>query len=380
MSKSLISSIAYTNNLMFFTGLIVFLTIFGYSSLAAEIGITYSIVAAINQLFSYNLKSKILFDNNQKFGFEVLNFRINLGIIIVISAFIAISCYELNLEYKKIIMAVVVIVIQQWLLEIFLIINELKKKYNFIHLYNWSSFVNIFLVLVNILFFDNKFLLEIFYFITIINFFILIYFLDIAKYFNLKFWRIFNSISKLFALTSSISIILSIFFWRIFIYLNYEKEISGILFSSFALGSFAGSLFASAIGPSLIKNKNQVSFFSKIYLWITIFFLIIVYFILSKSLFIINLNYYDIFFLKSASYSIAGSSLMLFAVIYRLDYFHKKKNQREYVYKLDILNSFLISAIPVILYLLDKNLIVFSYSLASLISFVMYYNCYKLKK
>ena len=56
MNKTLISSIDYTHNLMFFTGLIILLTFFGFSSLAAEIGLTYSIVAMINQLFSYNLK------------------------------------------------------------------------------------------------------------------------------------------------------------------------------------------------------------------------------------------------------------------------------------------------------------------------------------
>lgn len=91
MNKSLIYTIAYTNNLMFFTGLIIILTIFGYAALAAEIGIVYSLISLINQIFSYNLKNLILFDNNKKFASDVFNFRIFLGILIFFFLYIFIT-------------------------------------------------------------------------------------------------------------------------------------------------------------------------------------------------------------------------------------------------------------------------------------------------
>ena len=60
MNKSLISIIAYANNFMFFSGLIIIMTAFGHASLAAEIALAYSIVSIINQIFSYNVKNIIL--------------------------------------------------------------------------------------------------------------------------------------------------------------------------------------------------------------------------------------------------------------------------------------------------------------------------------
>jgi len=378
MNKSFIVSFAYTNNLMFFTGLITLLTFFGYSSLAAEIGITYSVVATINLLFSYNLKSLILFDNNEKFALEVFNFRVYLGIITIVLTLLVFNNYNLNFYSNKLIFALVIIITQQWLLEIFLIINELKKKYKIIIFYNILSFVNIFLIILNISFLENKYLLDIFYFIILTNIFLILFFFNIKNFVSSKFFKVFNSISKLFALTSSISIILSIFIWRVFIYINYEKEIAGILFSSFAIGSFIGSFFATAIGPSMIRNKVEVKFYSKIYFYFIIFFLTIVYFFSYENFLNIQFTDNQLFLFKSTIYSIVGSSLMLFSVIFRLNYFYMFKNNRGIVYRYDIVNSLLISFIPVVLYFYDKNAIMFSYLFASVVSFIMYYSLNRL--
>ena len=119
MNKTLISSIAYTHNLMFFTGLIILLTFFGFSSLAAEIGLTYSIVAMINQLFSYNLKNLILFNNDREFASEVFNFRLFLGLITFIISILILENYNFKFYSNKLILLLAVIVIQQWLLEVF---------------------------------------------------------------------------------------------------------------------------------------------------------------------------------------------------------------------------------------------------------------------
>ena len=52
MNKIILTSFSYASNLMFFNGLMVLLTIFGYSSLAAEVGLTYSLIASVNLIFS----------------------------------------------------------------------------------------------------------------------------------------------------------------------------------------------------------------------------------------------------------------------------------------------------------------------------------------
>ena len=106
----------------------------------------------------------------------------------------------------------------------------------------------------------------------IINFLFIFFFIDAKEIIKIKFLSFVNTDLKLFELSSSVSIILSIFFWRVFIYINYEKEISGILFSSFALGSFSGTLFSNVIGPSIIKKKKKINLFLKIYFSILVFF------------------------------------------------------------------------------------------------------------
>ena len=96
MNKIILTSFSYASNLMFFTGLMVILTIFGYSSLAAEIGLIYSIIASVNLIFSYNLKNQILLDGNKSLASEVYSFRIFLGILVTLILVFIIRNYDLN--------------------------------------------------------------------------------------------------------------------------------------------------------------------------------------------------------------------------------------------------------------------------------------------
>lgn len=376
MNKSLIYTIAYTNNLMFFTGLIIILTIFGYGALAAEIGIVYSLVSLFNQIFSYNLKNLILFDNNKQFASEVFNFRIFLGILIFLFYIFSSQIYDFKFYSNKLLLLLVIIVIQQWLIEILIIISEINKITKPSKNYNWMSFLNLLLILFNILFFKNNYLEEIFILILIENLIFILIHLKINKKFNLKFLNIFNSVTKIFALTSSVSIILSIFFWRLFIYINYEKEIVGILFSSFAIGSFAGSFFSTAIGPSIVKNRIDISGYLKLYAYLCIIVIGFLFLVLNYHE-KFNLDYNQVYFLRSINYSITGSSLMLFAALFRLNFFYSNINKRKYVFRYDIFNSLLISLIPLAIYYIDKDFIIASYLIASILSFIMNFYLYK---
>jgi hypothetical protein len=160
--------------------------------------------------------------------------------------------------------------------------------------------------------------------------------------------------------------------------MNYEKEISGILFSSFALGSFPSTLFYFVLGPLIIKKKKEINLYSKIYLIIILFSSVIFLFIYKHDYFNLNFSYYSFFFIETALYSIFGSMFMLIAVTCRLYYFEYKK-ERKNIYKLDILNGLLISMAPLVLTLIDKDLIKYSYLLASFISFIIFYFFYKLQ-
>ena len=106
----------------------VLLTIFGYSSLAAEVGLTYSLIASINLIFSYNLKNQILLDGNKSLASEVFNFRIFLSLIVFILLFLILANYNLNLFSEILIIFISIIIFQNWLIEIFLIYKRWRKK------------------------------------------------------------------------------------------------------------------------------------------------------------------------------------------------------------------------------------------------------------
>jgi hypothetical protein len=376
MNKSLIFTVAYTNNLMFFTGLVIILTFFRHEALAAEIAIIYSSVSLFNQIFSYNLKNLILFDNNKKFASDIFKFRLFLGTFICLFYLFFLKNFDLNFYFSNLILILTIIVIQQWLIEIIIIINEIdgitkpSKNYNLISLFNFL------LILTNILFFNNNFLEKIFVLIVIENLIFILLNLNISKKFDFQFLQIFNSITKIFALASSISIILSIFFWRLFIYLNYEKEIAGILFSSFAIGSFIGSFFSISIGPSIVKNRINISNYLKLYVFLCFIIMGLIFLILNYHE-KFNLDYNQLYFLKSVNYSVAGSSLMLFAAVFRLNFFYTNINKRKYVFRWDMINSLLLSIIPMAIFYIDKNYIITSYFIASTISLIMNFYLYK---
>ena len=357
---------------MFFTGLMVLLTIFDYSFLAAEIGLIYSLIASVNLIFSYNLKNQILLDGNKSLAGEVYNFRIFLSLIIFITLILILGNYSLNFSSKKLIIFISIIIFQNWLIEILLIIHEVEKKLKFFKFYNVYNIGNFFIILINLYFFQNNYLLQIFVFITIVNFFIILKNDLNSKLIKYSFLKLFNKISKVFALTSSISVILSVLFWRVFIFYNFSKEISGILFSSFAIGSFIGTIFSTSIAPSIIKKKIEYKFYLNIYLILSLILCIFV-FIVFDNFKNINLILYKnkSLFLYCSLFSVLGSAIMLFSIIKRI-HFYNLKIYRSKIYTLDIINSIVIALIPVILFYININLIIFSYFFAAFFSLLLF--------
>ncbi len=372
MNKIILTSFSYASNLMFFTGLMVLLTIFGYSFLAAEIGLIYSLIASVNLIFSYNLKNQILLDGNKSLAGEVYNFRIFLSLIIFITLIYILGKYSLNFSSKKLIIFISIIIFQNWLIEILLIIHEVEKKLKFFKFYNVYNIGNFFIILINLHFFQNNYLLQIFVFITIVNFFIILKNDLNRKLIKYSFLKLFNKISKVFAFTSSISVILSVLFWRVFIFYNFSKEISGILFSSFAIGSFIGTIFSTSIAPSIIKKKIEYKFYLNIYLILSLLLCIFV-FIVFDNFKNINLILYKnkSLFLYCSLLSVLGSAIMLFSIIKRIHFYNLKK-YRSKIYTLDIINSIVIALIPVILFYVNINLIIFSYFFAAFFSLLLF--------
>ena len=184
---------------------------------------------------------------------------------------------------------------------------------------------NFFIILINL------------YFFKIIIYFKYLFYHNCKFFYNFKndlnsklikysFLKLFNKISKVFAFTSSISVILSVLFWRVFIFYNFSKEISGILFSSFAIGSFIGTIFSTSIAPSIIKKKIEYKFYLNIYLILSLILCIFV-FIVFDNFKNINLILYKnkSLFLYCSLFSVLGSAIMLFSIIKRIHFYNLKK-------------------------------------------------------
>ena len=372
MNKIILTSFSYASNLMFFNGLMVLLTIFGYSSLAAEVGLTYSLIASVNLIFSYNLKNQILLDGNKSLASEVFNFRIFLSLIVFILLFLILANYNLNLFSEILIIFISIIIFQNWLIEIFLILQEVEKKHKFFKIYNFYNFANFILLIINLYIFQNEYLIEILFYIIIANFFIIIKNNQNYKLIKYNFFKLFNKMSKVFALTSSISVILSVLFWRVFIFFNFSKEIAGILFSSFAIGSFIGTIFSSSVAPSIVKKKFKYRTYLNVYFVLSLFFCVLVlYIIYNFKNFNIELSKNNLLFINCSLLSILGSAILLFSIIRRINFYNLKK-YRNKIYTLDIINSIVIAFIPVILFYTNISLIIFSYIFAALFSLILF--------
>lgn len=357
---------------MFFTGLMVILTIFGQSSLAAEVGLTYSIIASVNLIFSYNLKNQILLDNNKFLAEEVYNFRIFLSIFVFIILIYVINNFDLNFSSEILIIYTAIIIFQNWLIEIILIKCEIEKKYNFFKFYNLYQSLNFLILIFNLFFFQNDYINQIFFFIITINFLIIFKNKILNSFKKFNFFKLFNEISKLFAFTSSISVILSVISWRVFIYFNFDKEIAGILFTSFALGSFVGTIFSSSIAPSIMKKNIKYKKYLNMY-FILCFCLSSLVFLSINNFEIIKfeLNENNILLINCSIFSILGSSIIIFAIARRIN-FYNRKLYRNKIYILDIINSIMIACAPIILFYININLIIFSYLLAACFSLIIF--------
>ena len=70
---------------------------------------------------------------------------------------------------------------------------------------------------------------------------------------------------------------------------------------------------------------------------------------------------------------------MLFSIIRRIHFYNLKK-YRSKIYTLDIINSIVIALIPVILFYININLIIFSYFFAAFFSLLLFSKFFLNKK
>ena len=117
---------------------------------------------------------------------------------------------------------------------------------------------------------------------------------------------------------------ITVYVFRLLILLIVGKAIAGDLFTAFALGSFMGSIFANAIGPTIAHHENQiggiVSWSSRPWSAFPSFFAGVSFFLASEfELNILSLSGKSFFFWGAAGLSMIGGAIMVLAQRIRID-------------------------------------------------------------
>lgn len=367
-TKSLLLNSIYILNI----SLPMLIFAFFFLSKKYDESVDYMLVVSLSLFLAFSLsgnyRQTLIADNNIELAESVLIKRIFLSLLIFALSFL-ISLFILNIENHSIILIGTFISIIIWLNEINLILIEIRKNFNF--LISKFFFNYIFLIILFYFFFilTNKFLEIIIVIYAIIFFFQNFDFKIINKLNYLKKIKFIFNINYI----SSVCLNLSSFLFKYEINLFLDKKNAALLFFCITAGSSLCTITFNSIGPKdfndTIKLSAQFILLSFLYTLTCIF----TYWLVSKG--IIFGDYTNI-----AEYtltiSIIGGLIFTYSYIFRQNIISKKK-YRSHGFILDVIFSiFLIIIVPV-LYIFNKDYLIFVYIITSLFSFLMYYSYFK---
>lgn len=362
-----IQSLAYSLNLFLPTLILLFSSFFKDYNLTAELGILIGINIIFTQIFSSNARSIIISKKSVGSIFSYIIFRVIISIFIILANLFFFNFLEFSNNF--ILFQISIMIIFQWLIELILTFFELKKKIKEFYFYILFAFIFIIALLIDFIYLQN--LRQIFFVYNIFLFlFLFISFFKLKKNkINLKSILSYTLTSKAFF--SSLAISFANLIWRLFIIYFCGKILAGIYFASFAIGSLPGTLFNNTFGPTMIKNNIN---FDKNYKFLIICFNIIMFFLLililrNKDLIFVEFYYTQIF---GTFISLIGSVFMIKSQYIR-QYIIQKTSHQSRIFKIDIFYSLLVILIvPTLYFIGDEKLIIISFLLSSVVSFLVY--------
>ncbi len=368
------SSLSILLNFFFSTFLLIILSLFGFFHLAAEIGITVSFTLFVCQIFSANHRSLIYLKNYQSKINQIIQFRLFISIFIILISIIVI----ISLNFKNIffLSLLSILICSQWVIEILLTNKEKSQENNFLN--KTLAFNLIFIFVFTIIIFFNL--------LNLINFLMVLIVVT-----NLFTWRkeilqkklyIFDTklLSEIFILSiknieilSSFSINFANLIWRLSIFGLSGKSTAGLLFGSYALGSFFGTIYSNILAPK-IHSKKKIPL-RKIIILFSPLIILLFYYALIEFKSLENTDNINTLRVSCILFSIVGSFFMIFSLIMRFNYFYNV--EAKHIFKLDIFYSFLISILIITVFLtLGSKYLVMAYFFASICSLATYSSLY----
>ena len=270
------------------------------------------------------------------------------------------------------------LIILLWCSELVLSIYEIERKIGKLVLI--LIFYVIFLILVFISFMSGS--IEIVRVSLLLSCIILTFFCFFGM--NYKILSNLNiTILKTFAedflkYVSSLSLTLSSFCWRFYLYFTYPKEISGTIFIAFAICSFPGTFFNNVLGPNFFYNKISINPKIK-YFFIVIFFGLVIFNIWDyQTIGIENLTDNELFY-HIIKISSLGSFLMFYGMYIRQELVFKKKIMLNELFYKDIMYGLILIIILPILDIIGQiNLLSYSYLIGSIFAVLIFKANYNL--
>jgi len=349
------------SNIFNFSGinlLIIFSAFLGKEKLAADMAIIIGCSFFFTQLLSSNSRNILIINYNDTEYFQKIFLRIKLSlpIYLLINTFNYI--YFKEISYVSLLISLIIVL--QWINELYLLKIFQKKKNLKLNLYLSINILFYFFILASLLFEQvyNSNLYLIFF--ALFNLFFLINGIIKNNYneynYKVSLLTIFSKDLSNFSFYSSFSMVFINFISRIIILEFLSKDLSGILFACISLGSIPGSIFNNSFGPYLIKNKIDI--FSKKYFFVFLFlFVISLFIILDQNQLIKNFFNFDKFKFDTLYLCYLGSFFMVIALYFRQYLLFRNKSNLHKIFVIDVLNSLIY--LFIILFVCFINLQVF---------------------
>ena len=161
------------------------------------------------------------------------------------------------------------------------------------------------------------------------------------------------------------------FISRSLIFLSVDKNLSGILFASYAIGSFPGTVFNNTFGPILIKKKITFPNFLKFIIALT-FFIFISILLTNYNLDIETLTNKEKLYFCSIL-CLVGSFFMVYSLYLRQTGLQNFFNKQKKIFSFDIILNLFLILLTLIIILFNVNFLYFYlFFIFSVISILIY--------
>ena len=336
--------------------------------ISAEIGIIEGTVIYLTQIFSSNTRTILLNEKDDKIFNNFISFRSILSIIIFLAfTFLFANIQFIEGNFHKILITLILL---SWINEITLVYIEKNNLRLLMKIFISFSIIFYSLLLIDIflekLTFNNVISVYLLFHILF-----LIYFFNINTIINFKYRMIFFY-KNIFPFLSTLTNTTSVLFWRYSILYFTSKELAGVIFAIFSIASFPGTFYNNILGQTILRKKKLNYFLNK---YENIFYSIFIIFIFVLYLVLKNNEFFQIesFIINTLFISFIGTIIMIKAIRKRHNSIFKFFENRNLIFKRDIIYSLAIFPLILILYnYKGVDGISFAYLSSAIISFILY--------